>query len=314
MTGMRVIVTGASGFIGRNVLLRAPRDWSIAAVSRHADDLGAFAARHGLSHVRAVRCDLTNADEVRNLAGAIEGRADAVLYLAANGDPLASARRPAWDLESNALATVNFLDEVAVDRCVFVSSGAVYDGADGPVTPLTPVAPALPYAISKLAAERYVRFFCERRGALKSYVNVRFFGAYGPYEPARKITTRWIRAVAAGEREFTIRGDGLNLVDFMHVDDAVDGLLALVPAADFSGTVDFGGGAPETVNAVTAAMARVTGGDLVVTHEGQTEEYIRFRTVDDTLRTRFGVVPRIPFTEGFARLHAWLTSRGSAIA
>lgn len=311
---MRVIVTGAAGFIGRNVLLRAPREWSIVAVSRHAPDLRAFAAQHGLAHVDSAHCDLMNEDDLRQLARRIGGKADAVLYLAANGDPAASAAQPKWDLESNTLGLVNFLEHVPVNHCVFVSSGAVYDGADGAVTPATPVNPVLPYAISKLAAEQYVRFFADRRRSVTSYVNVRFFGAYGPYEPARKITTRWIRAVMDGEREFVIRGDGSNLIDFVHVDDAVDGFTTLLTARDFRGTVDFGGGAPVSVNDVTAAMGRITGSDLAVIRRGHTEEYIRFRTVDDTMRARFGWAPRVAFADGFSRLHRWLTTRGSAIA
>jgi UDP-glucose 4-epimerase len=295
-------------------LLRTPPDWSVVAVSRQAADLTAFAAQHGLRHVESLHCDLTSDREVRQLTAHLGGRADAVLYLAANGDPGASADRPAWDLHSNTFGLVTFLEHVPVDRCVFVSSGAVYDGAVGGVTPATPVTPALPYAISKLAAEQYVRFFAERRRTLKSYVNVRFFGAYGPYEPDRKITTRWIRAAAKGDREFAIRGDGSNLIDFMHVDDAVDGFKALLSARDFSGTIDFGGGAPVSVNDVTAAMARITGGDMAVTHQGHTEEYIRFRTVDDTMRARFQFEPRLAFDEGFAQLHRTLTTRGSVIA
>src|SRR5205823_5507646 len=129
----------------------------------------------------------------------------------------ASATRPLWDLESNAIALVRFLEHCRVGHIVFASSGAVYDGLVGDVTPSTPVDPRLPYAISKLASEQYVRFFAERRHAIESFVNVRFFGAYGPYEPERKITTRWMRAVMAGQRAFTVRGNGQNLIDFMYV-------------------------------------------------------------------------------------------------
>jgi UDP-glucose 4-epimerase len=306
---MRVIVTGAAGFIGRNVLLRAPRDWRVFAVSRHAADLAAFAAAHGLAHVEVLECDLTQPDQVARMSDRVGGRADAVLYLAANGDPAASAERPAWDLASNSLALVTFLERVAVNHCVFVSSGAVYDGIEGPVTPATPVSPLLPYAISKLAAEQYVRYFAERRGALNSFAVVRFFGAYGPYEPDRKITTRWIRAAMNGDREFVIRGDGRNLIDFMHVDDAVDGFLALAAVRGFRGSVDFGCGVPVTVNDITDAMRRVTGSDIAVVHRGETAEYIRFRTVDDTMRTRFGIAPRIPFGEGFAKLNEFVRAR-----
>jgi UDP-glucose 4-epimerase len=298
---MRLLVTGASGFIGRNVLLRAPRDWDIVAVAHRTPGLEAFVAGYQLSNVRVVRCDLTDAAAVRALA-VDAGRADAGLYLAANGDPAVSAERPRWDLESNTVALVTFLEHCPVDHLVYLSSGAVYDGLLGPVSPATPAAPRLPYAISKLASEHYVRFFSERRHAPGSYINVRFFGAYGPYEPARKITTRWLLALAAGQREFTLRGNGENLIDFMYVDDAVDGMLRLVRAAGTSATVDFASGAPVSVNAVVQAMARTLGVDVAVRHQGVTEEYIQFHSIDRAMNDRFGFAPAIAFDAGLRRL------------
>ena len=306
---MRVIVTGASGFIGRNVLLRAPRDWDIVAVANRTPGLEAFVAGHQLSHVRVARCDLTDAAAVRGLA-AHTGRPDAALYLAANGDPAASAERPRWDLESNTVALVTFLEHCPVDHLVYLSSGAVYDGLIGPVSPATPVTPRLPYAISKLASEQYVRFFSERRHAPGSYLNVRFFGAYGPYEPARKITTRWLLALAAGQREFVLRGNGENLIDFMYVDDAVDGMLRLVQAKGTRATVDFASGAPVSVNAIVHAMARTLGVDVTVRHQGETEEYIQFHSIDRTMRDRFGVTPSVSFDDGLRRLAAFFEREG----
>src|SRR5439155_20706716 len=99
----------------------------------------------------------------------------------------------------------------------------------------------------------------ERRHSLTSFANVRFFGAYGPYEAPRKITTRWLTAIVDGQREFTIRGDGRNLIDFMYIDDAVDALLRIVRAADFSGTVDLAVGAPVTIDDIVQSMARASG-------------------------------------------------------
>jgi len=301
---MRVLVTGASGFIGHNVLLRAPRDWEIVAVAHRTPGLDAFVEEQKLAHVRVVWCDLTDADAVRAQARA-GGHIDAALYLAANGDPAASAERPRWDLESNTLAPVTFLEHWPVDHLVYLSSGAVYDGLAGAVSPSSAVSPRLPYAISKLATEHYIRFFCERRHALASYVNVLFFGAYVPYEPARKITTRWLLALAAGQREFTIRGNGENLIDFMHVDDAVDGMLRLVQARGTSATVDFASGAPVSVNAVVQTMARTLGVEVVLRHQGETEEYIQFHSVDRAMRDRFGFAPSISFEDGVRRLAAF---------
>ena len=303
---MQLVVTGASGFIGHNVLLRAPREWTVYAVYHRTSGLDAFVAKHGLTHVRPVRCDLLNEAEVRALAQTIGGRPDAMLYLAANGDPAASAEQPRWDLESNTLAFVSCLEHCPADHVVYVSSGAVYDGLSGAVSPSTAVSPRLPYAISKLASEHYLRFFAEHRRSVSSYVNVRFFGAYGPYEPARKITTRWLQALAAGQREFVIRGDGQNLIDFMYVDDAVDGFLALVKARGQKLTVDFASGSPVSVNDVVRTMAATRGVDVAVRHEGRVAEYIQFQSVDTAMREQFGVTPSISFADGLKRLTAFL--------
>jgi nucleoside-diphosphate-sugar epimerase len=302
---MRVLITGASGFIGRNVLLRAPRSWEVYAVYHRTPGLDAFAARHGLANVSAVQCDLTNPADVFQLIRRT-GPVDVCLHLAANGDPARSAQQPALDLQMNTLALVVLLERLRAGHFVYVSSGAVYDRLEGEVTPGTPVAPRLPYAISKLASEHYLRAIAERNGTVGSFINVRFFGAFGPFEPPRKITTRWVQSVMNGQREFTIRGDGENLIDLMYVDDAVDAFLRLMQAAGFSGTVDVASGTPVTVNDIVQTLARVLGVDTAIRHEGHTEEYIRFRSVDRTMRDRFGFIPAIPFEEGMRRLHRHL--------
>ena len=203
-------------------------------------------------------------------------------------------------------ALVTFLEQLRVGHFVYVSSGAVYDGLIGPVTPATPVAPRLPYAISKLASEHYLRFFAERRDTVDSYINVRFFGAYGPYEPARKITTRWLRGVMAGQREFTLRGNGENLIDFMYVDDAVDGFLRLTRARlqrhrrlrvghagqrQRTSCRRWRGCSASTSRCGTRATPRSTSS---------------FISVDRTMRERFGFAPTISFDDGVRRLHEFL--------
>src|SRR5262249_48929472 len=150
--------TGASGFLGRNVLRRAPRDWEIVAVYNRAADFPSFLVQERLDHVRAVRCDLTAPADVQVMGQGLTGT-DAAVYLAANGDPAASARDPLRDLQLNTVALLTFLEHCPVPHLVYLSSGAVYDGLHGVVTPASHVDPRLPYAISKLACELYIRSF-----------------------------------------------------------------------------------------------------------------------------------------------------------
>jgi nucleoside-diphosphate-sugar epimerase len=169
------------------------------------------------------------------------------------------------------------------------------------------VSPRLPYAISKLASEQYLRFFAEHHLGVSSYVNVRFFGAYGPYEPDRKITTKLLKALRGGQRDYEIRGDGRNLIDFMYVDDAVDGFLALVKAKGERLTVDFASGSPISVNEVVRGVAGTLGVEVAIRHAGQVPEYIEFHSADTTMRERFGIRPSVPFAEGLRRLSASLS-------
>src|SRR5262249_37131017 len=159
-----------------------------------AVDFPSFVDRERLDRVRTVRCDLTDPADVRLLRERA-GPVDAALYLAANGDPAASARDPLRDLRLNTQAVLTFLEHCPVPHRVCGAGGAGTGGRGGAVTPASPVTPRPPSAISKLAAEQYARYYAERGGPRGSYVNVRFFGAYGPYEPYRKITTRFLTAI-----------------------------------------------------------------------------------------------------------------------
>ena len=307
---MRLLVTGASGFIGRNLLLAVPHDWEVVATFRETD-LVPFCREHGLVHVRPVRADLGGERLDRVLPESFDG----CVFLAANGDPARSVPQPLLDLRSNAASLVALLEHVTCGRLVFLSSGAVYHGLRGPVSPASPVSPRLPYAISKLAAERYLEHFVET-GRVRAGVSVRFFGAYGPHEPPRKIYSRLVRRFAIERRpDFTVTGDGRNLIDAMYVDDAVRGILAILadPVADpGAGTLDLGSGAPLSITDLVQAAAAAFGLEADVRYEGSVPEYIEFRSVDRTMQDRYAFRPAVGLAEGLQRLAAHLGARGAA--
>lgn len=303
---MRLLITGAGGFLGRNALLGLPRDWQITAMHRPGDvALPGFVRARGLAHVRPLACELTDPAQVRSALESAGGEWDACLYLASNTSIPASIERPAYDLTNNTLALLHLLDAAErIEHLVYLSSGAVYNGHIGAAGPETPLAPALPYAISKAASERYIQACARYHGAPRRATIVRFFGAYGPYEPPRKLYTKLVRRFAIErEPEFMVAGDGENYIDAMYVDDAIHALRAVLEApADGVITVDLGVSSRETVNQVVRRAAEVFGIEPRVLHTGDAPEYITFFIDPAPFAQRYGFEPAVALEDGLRRL------------
>ena len=304
---MRVLVTGGSGFLGRNFLLATPSDWDVDATYLHDETFPAFLAAHGLDHVRPLRVDLVNG---AGAAAALARAYDRGLFLAANVDIPRSIADPALDLDANARTVLNVLSAIECERLVFLSSGAVYDGMKGVVLRDRVLTPRIPYAISKLAAELYVRYFEHRRGSVGTSVILRFFGAFGPWEPPRKIYTKLVKALAIERRSaFTIVGDGQNLIDAMYVDDAGDGMMRCLVSQSESVTVDFASGHPISINDLVLEAGVTFGTPVEICHTGFTEEYIEFRAEARGMADLFGFTPRVELRDGLLRFRDHLVGR-----
>lgn len=307
---MKLLVTGASGFIGRNLLLALPREWEIAATHHRDASFADFLRANRLEHVRPVRVDLADEAAVAALDGRLKS-ADACVYLAANGDPAYSAHAPAEDLRANAVALVNVLGACRFEHLLFFSSGAVYDGLRGPVGPASAVRPTLPYAISKWASERYV-MHARQQGRVGTASIARFFGAYGPYEAERKIYGRLVRQFAfARSPKFTIRGDGRNLIDAMYVDDAVRAIRLVLDRPGDTATFDVYSGRPLSLKDLVTQAAATFGLQAQIDYAGEVPEYIEFRSSDRTMETQFGFRPSIDLADGLTRFRDWM-DRGEA--
>ena len=304
---LRLIVPGASGFIGRNLMCATPAEWEVVALYHTSQDFPTWVEHKGLRHVTAVRCDLADGAAVRDLARQAGPRFDMCVFLAANGDPAYSVEHPLQDLQATAVTLLHFLSHFEIERFVYFSSGAVYDGLHGLVSPAVAVSPRLPYSISHWACEHYARAFAHQ-GRVGQYVSLRFFGAYGPYEPPRKVYTKLVRRFAI-ERvpQFTVRGDGCNTIDAMYVEDAVRGILSVLESDKGDLTVDFCSGTPLTINELVRTAARTFGlADPDVEHTGQVPEYINFYASGETMARLFGFRPQIPLEDGLRRFAEFL--------
>lgn len=304
---MKLLITGASGFLGKNFLLRNKGD-EIFAFYNSSKEFPQFLEKNSLKNVAAIKCDLSDFESVKKAFSQLPKVFDACLYLAANSDPRKSFDDPLFDLKNSVQALLNFLQFYRGKKIVFLSSGSVYDGLKGSVSPASNLSPTLPYAINKLACEHYVKFYCEQKKTISSFVVIRFFGAFGPCEPERKVYSKLVKAFAIEKRNsFEIYGDGKNLIDAMYVDDAVEALDAAVRRDVGSVVVDLPGGNQMTIAELVQLAAKAFGvKNVKIVSRGVSVEPIHFTASGKPFEKLFGVAPKTPLEEGLRKLEKFL--------
>jgi UDP-glucose 4-epimerase len=156
---MDILLTGASGFLGKNFLSTISDDDRVLAIYCRDGGFPDFVSRLKKWNITAVRCELSNKAEVEVMLSDHGREWEYCLYLAVNVDIPWSVHEPREDLLANTGSLLNLLEGIRARRLVYFSSGAVYDGSTGEMSPGAQVSPTLPYAISKLACERYTEFY-----------------------------------------------------------------------------------------------------------------------------------------------------------
>ena len=282
---MKVLVTGAAGFLGQNLMAVMPDTWDARCL-----------------HYRTA-LDLADADAVREFA-AINESYDVVIALAGRVDIPGSLRSPDLDLRDNAFTVLNLMRFVRCRHLIYVSTGAVYEGQYGLADPTRVLAPSLPYASHKLLGEAYARAAAERWLTASRVTIVRFFGCYGPHEPTHKLYARLARTFVVDEcKAFSCYGDGMNFVDAMWAPDAALALVALAEdrkARPDVWTVDLCRGEPMMVDDVVRIAGEVLlGGAPEVSYYGVASERNLFYGDPDTFRRELAWWPTLSLAEGF---------------
>lgn len=274
---MKILVTGASGFIGRNLLLRL-KDYDAYVYAVYNSDREFPSFMSSIKHrgnIDYFKCDLVNEKLSDYL---MADHFDVCVHLAANSDPTISTENSILDLNCNVNTVLNIIDSgLTFDKFILFSSGAVYDGLVGQVDYLSEVNPTLAYGISKLTAERYVKSF-QKRGSISNYIILRFFGAFGPYESNRKIFTRMFKDIIINNHKtFEIRGDGTNLIDAMYIDDAIQGIMNVIENKEVKNSIyDFNAANPITIENLVHIFCETFDKEVEVVKKGSTAEPITF--------------------------------------
>ena len=155
---MKLIITGVSGFIGKNFLENLPTDYEIIGLYYSNDEIINFCKEKNIN-IKLYKCDLTDSNQVKELSIKIGKEFDKCLFLASNTSMPLSRDNPRRDFELTVFTLVNFLTYFNVNRFIYMSTAGVYDGLTGNVTVDNGLDPTFPYCISKLAAEYYVKFY-----------------------------------------------------------------------------------------------------------------------------------------------------------
>lgn len=301
----RVLVTGAGGFVGANLVRRLlEREGEVTALVRPGADLWRL---EGVP-LGVVEGDVRDEEAVR--AAVRKARPDTIFHLAANG-------AYSWQQDSRSIFETNVLGTIALveaalelecDAFVHAGSSSEYGFKDHAPGEDEALEPNSDYAVSKAAATLYC---CQRaRASGRRLVTLRLYAVYGPWEDPRRLLPTLIERGLAGELPPLVRSDIAR--DFIYVDDAVDALLLAAERGHPGAVYNVGTGRQTTIGELVAIAREELA--IGVEPEWETERARSWDTsvwVSDPQRIRaeLGWEAATPLSAGFRRTVEWHRAR-----
>jgi UDP-glucose 4-epimerase len=264
--GATVVVTGGCGFIGSHLVsalaARGARRIVVIDSLRYGKPENLAA---GLP-VEVVQHDL-GFGEASELDGACAG-ADFLFHLAAEKHNQ-SKDAPTRVLRANVEGTAALLGaagRAGVRKIVFTSSLYSYGRLSGPpMLESEQPQPSTVYGISKLTGEHLTAFFARQHQA--DWINLRYFFVYGPRQFAgtgyKSVIVKSLERLRDGESP-VVNGDGLQALDYIYVDDAVEATCRALEAPLSGELFNVGSGVATPVKELVASMVRVSGREVPI--------------------------------------------------
>ena len=266
---MFCLVTGGAGFIGSHVceglMARGNR---VRILDNFATGKREMAQRLQGAGAEFMEGDIRSYHIVRDAVCDVE----AIIHLAALPSVPRSIKDPITTNEVNVGGTLNVLDaarEAGVERVVFASSSSVYgSNVQLPKSEDMMPQPISPYAVSKLAGEKYCQAFTNSYGL--ETVSLRYFNVFGPRQDPQSAYAAFIPkcllALRSGTR-FTVDGDGSHSRDFTYVSNVVQANLRALEVENIGGEVfNVACGDSLSVIEVVQHLQKMTGCTGNVTH------------------------------------------------
>lgn len=294
---MRFLITGGAGFLGAALANRLAQAGHAVRV---IDDLTTGDPNRLARSVVFTRGDVTDVPKLWTLLQDV----DCVFHLAARVSVPESILYPREYNAVNVGGTVAVMEAIrdaGVKRVVLASSGAVYGAqAVQPVHETLSPNPDSPYAVSKLAAEHYVRTI----GRLWNIETVclRIFNAYGPGQPLppshAPIIPQYIKQ-ALSHGSIVIFGNGVQTRDFVYIDDVVNALEAAATAQRIDQEViNVGSNAETSIAALVDMIGRITHNSIIPLRNNSGGGVQRLWASSDKARLLLNYTPKVRLEDG----------------
>jgi nucleoside-diphosphate-sugar epimerase len=287
---MRILVTGATGLIGRHLIERLAPRHELVCISR-SDPPAEIATAADW-----IRVDLAEPIDVAELPGSVEG----IVHLA-QSDRYREFPEGADDLFAvNVRSTMELLEygrRIEARAFVLASTGGCYAPGTAALSEGARLEPPGPYFRSKRAAELLAENYAELLGG----AILRLFFVYGPGKGAR-LVTRLAKQISDGEEVLVAGEPGMRMNPIFAADAAaaIEAALGLQRQE----VVNIAGTEVVTVSDLAARLGRAMGREPVIRHAGEATGDL----VADTTRMqeRLGVVPAISLDDGLAAVAEWI--------
>lgn len=316
---MRILVTGAAGFIGSNYVRRqlanaypetAGAEVTVLDKLTYAGTLSNLADVSGSPRYRFVEGDICDGDLVREL---MPGH-DAVVHFAAESHVDRSITGATDFVLTNVLGTQTLLQaalDAGVGKFVHVSTDEVYGSIEtGSWDESRPLEPNSPYSASKAGSDLLARAYARTFGMDVSIT--RCSNNYGPHQFPEKVIPLFVTNLMDG-LPVPLYGEGRNVRDWLHVDDHCRGINLVLAKGRAGETYNIGGGTEltnvELTERLLAAMG--VGWEMVERVPDRKGHDLRYSVDISKIAEELGYAPAVPFEAGLGDTIEWYRTHES---